>query len=592
MSSSTMTQSSRWIVRLLSLIPVAIALTKSWSLNRSNLGRSNLKLKSEFSLKAKVGGIYEFSGPSSGSNPPPEIAELLGIKVKKEKKKSVKKANTAAITPNKPTTATFEFEKPTRPDPRDAAKRRKSAANADFSEKLEDLEKHVLAKYGSNAFKDALNGDVDWDEMDDEREDERIKKNAKAGKFEGFDPANRVKSAAPAVAEKSDKKDKKDKTVEKTVEKTDKKEKFSTEKTSTSPLITSKDTPGKKSSRAKVIENPTLENENENENEFMFGAGSKMNVEEVKKVPLKLGLLARRKIEKSEPAEYSMEDMFETNDAVKEKKMEKDMEEEEDDEDDEGDDDRESNVARRDRRAKESTWVGQKGDLKPKTKAPFIPSNLYDYEGAEYDEDEEASLRQKLKESERSGPLNAVSGFRLRRPPPISPEEQKKLDAKAAALLAKEELQKEKRKMKKELEKNEYTPFEFRISESVDEFDQVFTTKSFMDIGVTDPVVLQNLERLNIFNPTKIQAASIPEMINGKDVLLHAQTGSGKTLAFLLPLLNTVDKKKKKVRLIWTLFLFRVSFSFPCFFFVFLFLFRVSFSFPCFSTLLFVHCVH
>ena len=157
-----------------------------------------------------------------------------------------------------------------------------------------------------------------------------------------------------------------------------------------------------------------------------------------------------------------------------------------------------------------------------------------------------------MRESERSGPLNAVSGFRLRRPPPVTPEEQKKINDKEAALLAKEELQKEKRKMKKDLEKNLYNPFEFRTSDEVEEFDQVFTTKSFTDIGVTDPIVLQNLERLNIFNPTKIQAASIPLMVEGTDVLLHAQTGSGKTLAFLLPLLNTVDKSKKKVYSICT----------------------------------------
>ena len=220
-------------------------------------------------------------------------------------------------------------------------------------------------------------------------------------------------------------------------------------------------------------------------------------------------------------------------------------EDDEDYEDDEGDG---STLARRDRRSKESTWVGQKGDLKPKTKAPFLPSNLYDYEGAEVDEDEESSALQKAKELERSGPLNAVSGFRLRRPPPISQEEQKKIEQKEAALLAKEELQKEKRKLKKDLEKNLYSPFEFKISEEVSENDQVFTTKSFSDIGITDPIVLRNLERLNIFNPTKIQAASIPEMVEGRDVLLHAQTGSGKTLSFLLPLLNTVDRTKRKVR--------------------------------------------
>jgi DEAD/DEAH box helicase len=527
------------LLHLLAFIPVAISFINT---RTSNPTCSALKSKTQFSLNARVGGIYEFSGPSTGDNPPAEIAELLGIKVKPDKKKSSKKANTAAITPSKPAAVTSDFEKAVKPDPREAAKRRKAAANSDIAEKLEDLEKHVLAKYGSNAFKDALNSDVDWDEMDDDRADERLKKNAKAGKFEGFDPAYRVKPAV-AVPEKTDKKEKSDKNEKPDKnEKSDKNEKFSTEKKSTSPSITSRDTPGKTSSRSRVVEseNPHVDGGEE----YVYGAGSKatiMEVKEVKKPAVMLGLLSRRKAEKSEQKEYSMEDMFD-NDSESSKIDEEEVDEE-DDEDDRG----ETNIARKDRRVKESSWVGQKGDLKPKTKAPFLPESLYDYEGAEFDEDEEAFQQKKLRESERSGPLNAVSGFRLRRPPPVTPEEQKKIEAKEAALLAKEELQKEKRKMKKELEKNEYSPFEFRISETVDEFDQVFTTKSFSDIGVTDPIVLQNLERLNIFNPTKIQASAIPEMIEGKDVLLHAQTGSGKTLAFLLPLLNTVDKSKKKV---------------------------------------------
>ena len=533
-----MVQSAVCILQIFALAPTAFAYINSRSLGQSNVIGS-FKSKSQFVLDAKVGGIYEFSGPSTGSDPPREIADLLGIKIKPDKKKSFKKANTAAITPSKPAAAVTATEKFAKPDPREAAKRRKSAANAEFAEKLEDLEKHVLAKYGSNAFKDALNGDVDWDEMDDDRADERLQKKAKAGKFEGFDPANR---AAPAVAA-PEKSSKKDKTVT-----TDKKEKFSTEKASTTSGITSKDTPGKKSSRSKVIENPTLDDQEE----YIYGAG--MEVEkEVKKVPVMLGLLSRRKAEKTEQMKYSVDEMFESEEETKEVKSKKDIkvsvreEIEEEDEEEEEEDDRESNMARKDRRSKESTWVGQKGDLKPKTKAPFLAENLYDYEGAEYDEDEEASAAQRLRESERSGPLNAVSGFRLRRPPPVTAEEQKKINDKEAALLAKEELQKEKRKMKKDLEKNLYNPFEFRTSDEVEEFDQVFTTKSFTDIGVTDPVVLQNLERLNIFNPTKIQAASIPLMVEGTDVLLHAQTGSGKTLAFLLPLLNTVDKSKKKV---------------------------------------------
>lgn len=506
------------------IIPVAFAFVNLRAINHADIhvvGNPNLKSKLlplQLAANQRVGGIYEFSGPTSGSEPPPEIAELLGIKVKKDKKKSPKKANTAAITPTKPVAFTSEkpIEKNSKLDPREAAKRRKKSAESDFSEKLEDLEKHVLAKYGSNAFKDALNGDVDWDEMDDERADERLQKKAKAGKFEGFDPANRVKPSA-SVSSKGDKK------VDSAI----------------TGKITSRDAPGKTSSRSRVKESAEIDDDEE---EYVYGAGAKEEVKEVvvKKVPLKLGLLTRRKAEKTEKIEYSVEEMF--TDSKKEE-VDEEIDEEDDDESDG------SSLARRDRRSKESTWVGQKGDLKPKTKAPFIPANLYDYEGAEFDEDEDASAIQKAKELERSGPLNAVSGFRLRRPPAITAEEQKKLDAKEAALLAKEELQKEKRKMKKDLEKNLYTPFEFRISEDVDENDQVFTTKSFSDIGITDPIVLRNLERLNIFNPTKIQAASIPEMVEGKDVLLHAQTGSGKTLAFLLPLLSTVDRTKRKVRI-------------------------------------------
>ena len=335
-----MVQSAVCILHIIALVPTAFAY-----INSQFLLQSSFKAKSQFVLNAKVGGIYEFSGPSTGSDPPREIAELLGIKVKPDKKKSFKKANTAAITPSKPAAVvTVTAEKFVKPDPREAAKRRKSAANADFAEKLEDLEKHVLAKYGSNAFKDALNGDVDWDEMDDDRADERLQKKAKAGKFEGFDPANR---AAPVVAapEKSTKKDK--------TEKTDKKEKFSTEKATTTSGITSKDTPGKKSSRAKVIENPTLDDQEE----YIYGAGKTVE-KEVKKAPVMLGLLSRRKAEKTEQKKYSVDEMFDSEVEAVEVKNGKDIKgpvREEDEEDEEEEDQKESNMARKDRRSKEST---------------------------------------------------------------------------------------------------------------------------------------------------------------------------------------------------------------------------------------------
>lgn len=51
------------------------------------------------------------------------------------------------------------------------------------------------------------------------------------------------------------------------------------------------------------------------------------------------------------------------------------------------------------------------------------------------------------------------------------------------------------------------------------------------------PEFLQTaLARLNITDPTPIQAGAVPPALEGKDVLGTAQTGTGKTFAFLLPL--------------------------------------------------------
>src|ERR1700721_1381964 len=38
--------------------------------------------------------------------------------------------------------------------------------------------------------------------------------------------------------------------------------------------------------------------------------------------------------------------------------------------------------------------------------------------------------------------------------------------------------------------------------------------------------------------PTPVQAAAIPQALEGKDVLATAQTGTGKTLAFLVPVIE------------------------------------------------------
>ncbi|MGW4123461.1 DEAD/DEAH box helicase [Nocardia sp. NPDC004711] len=58
----------------------------------------------------------------------------------------------------------------------------------------------------------------------------------------------------------------------------------------------------------------------------------------------------------------------------------------------------------------------------------------------------------------------------------------------------------------------------------------------FTDLGLP-PVLVQALRRGGIDKPFPVQAAVIPDILAGRDVLGRAATGSGKTLAFGLPML-------------------------------------------------------
>lgn len=48
---------------------------------------------------------------------------------------------------------------------------------------------------------------------------------------------------------------------------------------------------------------------------------------------------------------------------------------------------------------------------------------------------------------------------------------------------------------------------------------------------------LENLRRLGYIEMTAVQAASLPDALQGRDVIAQAKTGSGKTAAFSLALL-------------------------------------------------------
>ena len=60
---------------------------------------------------------------------------------------------------------------------------------------------------------------------------------------------------------------------------------------------------------------------------------------------------------------------------------------------------------------------------------------------------------------------------------------------------------------------------------------------SFASLGLS-PALLRAVRELGYHAPTAIQAAALPPILAGSDVLALAQTGSGKTAAFALPLLQ------------------------------------------------------
>ncbi|MFO7603745.1 MAG: DEAD/DEAH box helicase [Gammaproteobacteria bacterium] len=66
---------------------------------------------------------------------------------------------------------------------------------------------------------------------------------------------------------------------------------------------------------------------------------------------------------------------------------------------------------------------------------------------------------------------------------------------------------------------------------------------SFRELNLIEPV-LEALDDVGYETPSPIQAATIPPLLAGKDVLGTAQTGTGKTAAFALPLLSRIDLKK------------------------------------------------
>ena len=70
---------------------------------------------------------------------------------------------------------------------------------------------------------------------------------------------------------------------------------------------------------------------------------------------------------------------------------------------------------------------------------------------------------------------------------------------------------------------------------------------SFNSLGISSGF-LSTLETMGYETPTPIQSASIPHLLEGRDLLGVAQTGTGKTAAFALPLLQRLQEANESVK--------------------------------------------
>ena len=66
---------------------------------------------------------------------------------------------------------------------------------------------------------------------------------------------------------------------------------------------------------------------------------------------------------------------------------------------------------------------------------------------------------------------------------------------------------------------------------------------TFAELGLNEQI-LAGVATLGFNAPTPVQAAAIPAVLAGKDVVASAQTGTGKTAAFMLPTLQRIAVKK------------------------------------------------
>jgi hypothetical protein len=408
--------------------------------------------------KTAVGGVYQYSGPTSrSSDPPAELAALLGLKHKKSSFKTSRA---------QPTKATA-----------------RPAGTVKAEESIDLLERQVLSKYRSSSFK--IGAEDEWD--DEELEELRGPTNRHTGKFHGFQPSRELYTAV------------------------------------------NKDDSSDGGARSYV-------------DDQQIDQLKRLREDDAADTSTKIGLpskpqLSQRILERRAPAAAASSSSTLEADHARLANIDYDPSEQEDSWDEED---------------LQFLFAGPAARTAAKRSTESLPAPRHRQESLQASSSTSAAAKARVDPQ-------AVSTFRLRPPTPVDPAVLAKLESKAAAIAEKEQSKRLRREQLQSESKSQFTPFEFPeaaaaagspSTHSTSDGGTILTGASFKDLGIKDETILRNLDRLQLYSPTRIQALAIPALLSGRPAVLQAQTGSGKTLAFLLPLLEAVDPTRKQVRTI------------------------------------------
>ncbi|XP_027725541.1 probable ATP-dependent RNA helicase DDX31 isoform X1 [Vombatus ursinus] len=78
--------------------------------------------------------------------------------------------------------------------------------------------------------------------------------------------------------------------------------------------------------------------------------------------------------------------------------------------------------------------------------------------------------------------------------------------------------------------------------------EKVFTSDSFHELGLHPHLISTINTVLKMSSMTSVQKQSIPSLLEGRDALVRSQTGSGKTLAYCIPVVQSLQAMKARIK--------------------------------------------